>query len=427
MGICTRFALAVAGALALSAPAARADVVAVVSHETPSNGFDIVRVNAGTGGITPATFNTAEDEVGASVSSDGTRIVFERHDGTNNTTGLLVHDDRTGQTAQILSPSEFRAIEPFEPSISSDGQTVLWGGPFQPSFPSQYSAAVTLTSLSTFPNGPYAESAYMPQYTFSTSTGSVHQPVESGSLIVFSVANTPQGGLVLGKLGAPATTPLASTTAEYYNPAIGSPGGVPTVVFDVAGRGGVFLASRPASLSGFNGPPTPLPPAANADSALDPVFTADGRYLGFLRAGNSSIDFRLFVWDTETQTLINPAGVDLGETTSPRGLYETPVFGRTGISPVGSVTFQLASDSAVGILVQRVVGHHKLFGRTVPTLKKVGRVPLGIFRKGRHHAHWDLKVNGRRLKRGTYQVTLRSLTASKKIRDFGVPHLIHVR
>ncbi len=40
--------------------------------------------------------------------------------------------------------------------------------------------------------------------------------------------------------------------------------------------------------------------------------------------------------------------------------------------------------------------------------------------------HWNLKVDGHRLRRGTCQVTLRSLTASKKIRDFGVPHLIRV-
>jgi hypothetical protein len=81
----------------------------------------------------------------------------------------------------------------------------------------------------------------------------------------------------------------------------------------------------------------------------------------------------------------------------------------------------------VGILVQRVVGHHKLFGRTVPTLKVVGHVPLGKFHKGRRHVHWNLRVNGHRLTHGTYQVTLRSLTPSTQIRDFGVPHLIRVR
>ncbi len=35
--------------------------------------------------------------------------------------------------------------------------------------------------------------------------------------------------------------------------------------------------------------------------------------------------------------------------------------------------------------MQRVIGHHKLFGRTEPTLKAVGRAPLGMFKEGRRH------------------------------------------
>jgi hypothetical protein len=140
--------------------------------------------------------------------------------------------------------------------------------------------------------------------------------------------------------------------------------------------------------------------------------------------------------DSATQTLINPAGVNVGDISvegdtgdsENLGLYELTVFrGPSTITPTGAVNFHLALDSVVGILVQRVVGHHKLFGRSVPTLKVVGHVPLGKFHKGRRHVHWNLRVNGHRLKRGTYQVTLRSLTPSKQIRDFGVPHLIRVR
>ncbi len=155
--------------------------------------------------------------------------------------------------------------------------------------------------------------------------------------------------------------------------------------------------------------------------------------------GNFSHAF-LFVWDTETQTLVNPAGIDVGDVFvgSPLqnaeieipnlSLYELAVFTRPGtITSTGTANFTIVHDSEVGILVQRVVRHHKLFGRTVPTLHAVGRVPLGMFRRGSRHVHWNLKVNGHRLKPGTYQVTLRSLTASKQIRDFGVPDLIRVR
>jgi len=56
----------------------------------------------------------------------------------------------------------------------------------------------------------------------------------------------------------------------------------------------------------------------------------------------------------------------------------------------------------------------------------VGHVPLGKFKKGNQHVRWNLRVNGRPLPRGTYQVTLRSLTSSKQIRDLGAPRLIHM-
>jgi hypothetical protein len=91
------------------------------------------------------------------------------------------------------------------------------------------------------------------------------------------------------------------------------------------------------------------------------------------------------------------------------------------------VSFSLLQATLVGILVQRVTGHHKLFGRTVPTLKLVGRVPLGHFKKGQGKTQWNRRVNGKLLRRGTYQVTPRAVAASGKITDFGKPVLLHVR
>jgi WD40 repeat protein len=438
-----RVALGVAGVLALLAPTAKADVIAVLEHRAPSRSDnDIVRVNAGTGATTPAAFNTTEDEVDPSVSSDGNRIAFERFvpvggAGQMNEQ-LMVNDLHTGRTATVFDQSQILASDDAQsPSISPDGQTLLTGSFFQQFADAIYFSQVKLSSLSTFPNGPYTQSTFQPQFSFS-SGGLVSDPVESGSLVAFQANDE----IVLGQLGGNAVPPLASNTVEYQHPTFGSPGGVPTVLFverSSSTGSTIALASRPASpLSSFAGPPTPLPAAVNTGSdALDPAFTSDGRYIGYLRGFPNNPDWFLFVWDTETQTLVNPAGVDVGDISvegqvggggDNLGLYELTVFrGPGAITSTGTVNFHLASDSAVGILIQRVVGHHKLFGRTVPTLKLVGHVPLGRFKQGRRHAHWDLRVNGRRLKRGTYQVTLRSLTASEKIRDFGVPHLIRVR
>jgi hypothetical protein len=102
------------------------------------------------------------------------------------------------------------------------------------------------------------------------------------------------------------------------------------------------------------------------------------------------------------------------------------VLSFTRITIGGLVNFNLLSSSGVGILVQRVIGHHKLFGRTVPTLKLIGRVPFGKFAKGRRHAHWNFAVNGKRLQQGTYLVTVRAVTPSLKIRDVGTPRIIHI-
>ena len=138
----------------------------------------------------------------------------------------------------------------------------------------------------------------------------------------------------------------------------------------------------------------------------------------------------MLLWDSQTQTILNAPGADLGQiSTSTSGslsVYEQRVLSFTGITLTGLVNFNLLSSSGVGILVQRVIGHHKLFGHTVPTLKLIGRVPFGKFAKGRRHAHWNFAVNGKRLRRGTYQVTVRAVTPSLKIRDLGTPRIIHI-
>ncbi len=51
----------------------------------------------------------------------------------------------------------------------------------------------------------------------------------------------------------------------------------------------------------------------------------------------------------------------------------------------------------------------------VPVLRSVGRVPLGHHHAGRVKIHWDLKVNGHRLGRGKYQITLRSLDRHRTV------------
>lgn len=90
------------------------------------------------------------------------------------------------------------------------------------------------------------------------------------------------------------------------------------------------------------------------------------------------------------------------------------------------VSFTLASPLNIGILVERVVGHHRLFGHVVPRLVTVGRVPFGRFARGSHKVRWDLRVNGHKLRRGTYLVTPRLLNRDGVVHELGTPRTVRI-
>ena len=169
------------------------------------------------------------------------------------------------------------------------------------------------------------------------------------------------------------------------------------------------------------------------NSSLDesrPAFTPDGRYIGFIRDEANGHE-RVYVFDTETQTLIDSNGTDLGlvatRDTGSLGLYEKFLLKVTSFPNFGTVNVSLANTVPIGLLVQHVVGHHRLLGRRVPKLKTVGRIPLGKFRHGRHKIHFRPRVHGHRLKPGRYKFTVRALTRRGKVRDLGKPRILRVR
>jgi hypothetical protein len=92
-----------------------------------------------------------------------------------------------------------------------------------------------------------------------------------------------------------------------------------------------------------------------------------------------------------------------------------------------TIVSKLRQRHAVGILVQRVTGHHRVHGRRVPTLRRVGRVPLGHHRRGTLRLPWSLKVGGKRLAPGRYQVTLRAIGAHRRVLGITKPARLRVR
>jgi hypothetical protein len=91
---------------------------------------------------------------------------------------------------------------------------------------------------------------------------------------------------------------------------------------------------------------------------------------------------------------------------------------KVAVVPTGNgadIDSTLNSGQTVGILVQRIVGFKHVHGVKVPVLRAVGRVPLGHHHSGHLKIHWDLKVNGHRLGKGTYQILLRSLDRHRNV------------
>lgn len=83
----------------------------------------------------------------------------------------------------------------------------------------------------------------------------------------------------------------------------------------------------------------------------------------------------------------------------------TVTVNQTGSSAV--ISSQLAQSDTVGILVQRIVRFTRIHGKRVPVLQTIGKVPLGTHRRGHLRIRWNLKVNGHRLGRGKFLITLR--------------------
>jgi hypothetical protein len=181
---------------------------------------------------------------------------------------------------------------------------------------------------------------------------------------------------------------------------------------------------------------TELPSLVNArdTSVHNPEFSRDGRYLAFIRRKTTGNDGtgRLYVWDTQTQLLLNPDGV-YGLTASASegaiALEVTKVF-RPRVDVGGVLAqFALARESYVDMVVQQVVGTTTVLGRRAPRLKLVGRVSLGRHNAGRRlrQVRWNRMVGRRRLPRGEYLLTLRSLTRKAQVRDQAAPVRIRFR
>jgi hypothetical protein len=420
--------------LLFAAPAARADIFAVADAAAPSGraDSDVAMVNASTGArlSLPSPVNTTGDEGHPSISSDGKKLVLSRH--VSGTTRILLVSLPDGATTDLFTGFEQASNPQFSPAISTDGTTVATGEAFQ-TMSGELFPSLTLTDVSA---PPFSREQHFTHYSL-PDTGVTGDPVVRGRTIAFKLAQAgTRGQVVVGHRGQFSTLPLVDPGFDYQHPAIGSPDGTELLVYDRRTVSGTTFGAGDILFSNFAnriGPSTFLPTLI--DSPADesrPAFSPDSRYLGFIRRGADGHE-RVFVFDNQTQTLINEAGADLGpviqgiRNTGNLSLYVRTLLKTTLVSGSGLIGFDLIDPTRVGILVQRVAGTHKLFGRTVPKLVPVGRVPLGSFKKGHGKVRWNLRVGGRRLKPGRYQVTVRAVNAKGAVLDYGTPRTFTVR
>jgi hypothetical protein len=430
----------------VAAPAARADIIAATEVASPSGAdLDIALVNAATGDRTalPAGINTSANELHPSLSDDGQRLVFQRVDPVAGTNRTIVYDFSTGRSADLFDAFEAQQDQPVTPLMLGDGADVLTGRPLEHKDPNTPAGSLqpsfTLIRLDSFPAGPFTKGQSFMAKSFD-SAGRTEHPIDHSGTFAIGIrfGTSPVRGdiEIVGRTG---TALIAENGAFIGHPALTSS----LVAFE---RAPVFkrvvapadLAFRTSDAANAASAPNGFLPAL-VDSTRDesrPSFTSDDRFLAFVRQVADGHD-RLFVFDTQTQTLLNSNGIDLG-TLAPiaqglarrdggLALQQKVVLSVTTMNLNGLITARLLAPTGVGILVQRIVGHHKLLGKTVPKLRFVGRVPFGLQKKGHFRVRWDHKVNGRPLKPGRYLVTVRAVTRNDVVRELGGSFTVRIR
>ena len=439
-------------ALAL-APAARANIIAAV--EQPAGGgrtdLDIALYDAtaGTKLTLPAGVNTTDDELHPSITPDGRRLVFERLNSAGGTVRIIIVDLSTGVSADLFSGFETSAIPPNSPAITADGKTVITGRPAPPGV--NFVRTLTLTDISAFPaqtTGPFPHS----DFAAGENGGQGGQTLEPAAGMDGLVAFEPRvPGLVqevdVQQLGQTATCSGGPFDGNFdqSQPALAAASSDYMLYVQRAFPGGAphpgdiwFAALHPAPPCARSGSATRCPRSSTprrmsrgprshrtAATSGSSVNTSDGHS-------------RLFTWDSQTQL----AGQQLGDRPRrPQHARDRPHRRTAGTSHSAPLRPQVRSRStaigthqrpapdqpSIGILVQRVVGHQQLLGRTAPRLKLIGRVPLGRFPRGSVHVRWDRKVDGHARAPGLYQITVRALAPNGRVEDLGKPRRLRIR
>ena len=452
--------LAVVMAAVAPAAAPAAGLVAAFDRYETGKGFEIGLVNASTGTrlTLPAGVNTTDDELHPSLSVDGRYLTWMRTRLLPKLNGdIPVPSERTlfmldRQTGVITTMATGNGAPAGPAFANRTNRTLTWG--VRPHSTSccilkfqAISADNTIGGSTGFPLG------FLPAPAGQTLDGAhvamdsvpltnlgvswVSTDANSGALLngATTLVGLREGGQLradFGDAASPVSHPVFRRGDRYValDKATGSDADVQTISFPDE------TALTPA--------PTPI---TTADPERMPAWSPGGLQLGFVRTTGGRRVLPVYDLTPGLQTILNPP-IDLGAdaptpqtrafqsswgglsiaessaldvpvvtcTTNCLRVLQTTTATKVVLSPTVSTT---TKTQTIGIFVARVTGKRELLGRTVPRIRPVGRVPLGKTRKGRNTFRWDRKVEGKRLKRGTYLLTYRALRRTRIVSTSG--------
>jgi WD40-like Beta Propeller Repeat len=446
-------------ALALPASAPAAGLIAAYDRYVTGQGFQIGLVNAATGAsiALPAGVNTADDELHPTLTPDGRYLVFMR-------TRLLpkLNGDIVPPAARTLFVADRQAG-----TVTSLGQTgagpvfssasaLGWGirpeeiqgqpGRFRTSKGSVFSAGAlnTIGGERGFPpSDGLVETVHADHGVVAERDPIDLRPISvSARYLSYAQLDATSGALQSQTVQLTTARDFSSSMSGFvgqsrdYGSAT-APAGHPDVRSDdyMAFHMGGDIQTDVFPGSDLAVAPAPI---TTADAERDPAWSPDGIKLGFIRTGGGQRRLGVFDATPGIQSIVNPL-VNLGnEAPTPQTRTYQEVWGglsladgppssapliqcgagclaQTQSSTGTKVTLAptLSIGSQIGIFVGRVVGKRKLLGRTAPRLRVVGRVPLGRAKRGRNRIRWNGRVDGKRLRRGTYLLTYRSLKGKR--------------
>jgi hypothetical protein len=446
-------------AAAAPAEAPAAGLIAAYDRYETGKGFEIGLVNASTGSrlAVPAGVNTADDELHPSLSVDGRYLVWVRMRLLPKLNGaIVVPSERTlfmlDRQTGVITTMATGTGAPAGPAFANrTSRTLTWGVrphsstccilKFQ-----AVSSDNTIAGSTGFPlgfqpapagqnlDGTHAAMDSLPSTNLGVSwvsTDANTGALLSGGSTLVGLRESGQLRADFGDAATPVSHPVFRRGDQYValDKTTGADADIQTISFPAE------TTLTPA--------PTPI---TTADPERMPAWSPGGLQLGFVRATGGRRVLPVYDLTPGLQAILNPP-IDLGaDAPTPQTRAFQSSWGGLSIAEssaldvpaVTCTTTCLQSlqtsltkvvlkptvstttkTQTIGIFVVRVTGKRKLLGRTVPRITQVGRVPLGATRKGRNSFRWDGKVNGRRLKRGTYLLTYRALRGPRIVSTSG--------